>query len=83
MCYYTYMNKYSYMYNNEVNSMENQESLKNQSLTETCATTIIHQDLILRAEDNMPPEETLYDLAELFKIFGDSTRVRIHFRPRP
>lgn len=57
--------------------MENQESLKNQSLTETCATTIIHQDLILRAEDNMPPEETLYDLAELFKIFGDSTRVRI------
>lgn len=25
----------------------------------------------------MPAEETLYDLAELFKIFGDSTRIRI------
>ena len=26
-----------------------------------------------------PREETLYDLAELFKIFGDSTRIRILF----
>ena len=25
----------------------------------------------------MPPDETLYDLAELFKVFGDSTRIRI------
>lgn len=25
----------------------------------------------------MPPEETLYDLAEFFKVFGDSTRIRI------
>ncbi len=28
-------------------------------------------------DDRMPPEETLYDLAELFKVFGDSTRVKI------
>lgn len=27
--------------------------------------------------DSMPNEEHLYDLAELFKIFGDSTRIRI------
>lgn len=26
---------------------------------------------------DMPPDETLYDLAELFKVFGDSTRIRI------
>ncbi len=25
----------------------------------------------------MPEEDTLYDLAELFRIFGDSTRIRI------
>ena len=25
----------------------------------------------------MPGEEALYDLAELFKVFGDSTRIRI------
>ena len=27
----------------------------------------------------MPKEEELYDLAELFKVFGDSTRIRILF----
>lgn len=27
--------------------------------------------------ENMPEEETLYDLAELFKVFGDSTRIKI------
>ena len=27
----------------------------------------------------MPDEETLFDLAELFKVFGDSTRIRILF----
>jgi ArsR family transcriptional regulator len=26
---------------------------------------------------NMPSEEELYDLAELFKVFGDTTRIRI------
>ena len=30
-------------------------------------------------EDGMPKEEELYDLAELYKVFGDSTRVRILF----
>ena len=27
----------------------------------------------------MPPEDRLYDLAELFKAFGDTTRIRILF----
>lgn len=27
----------------------------------------------------IPTEEQLYDLAELFKVFGDSTRIRILF----
>lgn len=29
--------------------------------------------------ENMPDEDTLFDLAELFKIFGDSTRIKILF----
>lgn len=37
----------------------------------------IHPDLIEKVTAQMPPEEILYDLAELFKVFGDSTRVRI------
>lgn len=27
--------------------------------------------------DDIPTEEELYDLAELFKVFGDSTRIKI------
>ena len=30
-----------------------------------------------KLNDSMPPEETLCDLSELFKIFGDSTRIKI------
>ena len=30
-----------------------------------------------RVLSEMPDEESLYDLAELFKVFGDTTRIRI------
>ena len=46
---------------------------------ETCETVEVHDELIKIVEENMPPEEELYDLAELFKVFGDSTRIRILF----
>ena len=36
-----------------------------------------HEELIAQVKDQMPDEETLYDLAELFKVFGDSTRIKI------
>lgn len=32
---------------------------------------------VARVMEEMPPDETLYDLAELFKVFGDTTRIRI------
>ncbi len=44
---------------------------------EHCDCTVLHQDIIERVKQNMPQEEKLYDLAELFKVFGDSTRIRI------
>lgn len=34
-------------------------------------------DLIDKVLENMPDEEVLYDLSELYKVFGDSTRIRI------
>ena len=37
----------------------------------------LHPDLISSVNDDMPDEETLCDLAELFRIFGDSTRIKI------
>ena len=36
-----------------------------------------HQEIVERVNQAMPPEETLFDLAELFKVFGDSTRIKI------
>jgi len=44
---------------------------------ESCNCSIIHQDIVNRVKEVMPEEELLYDLAELFKIFGDTTRIKI------
>ena len=44
---------------------------------ERCDCVVIHDEIVSRVQGRMPPEETLYDLAELFKVFGDSTRIRI------
>ena len=37
----------------------------------------VHKDLLKIVDEKMPEETELYDLAELFKVFGDSTRIRI------
>ena len=42
-----------------------------------CEDDQVHQDVVERVRDLLPEDEVLYDLAELFKIFGDSTRVKI------
>ena len=44
-----------------------------------CQEHEIHLDLQQRVMETMPEETQLYELAELFKIFGDSTRIRILF----
>ncbi len=44
---------------------------------ETCATKGIHADTIRTVKRNMPEPVDLYDLADLFKLFGDSTRIGI------
>lgn len=44
---------------------------------EKCDCTVIHQNVIDKVKKEMPEDETLYDLAEVFKVFGDSTRVKI------
>ncbi len=42
-----------------------------------CDCTIIHEDVVQAVRSQMPDEESLLDLADLFKVFGDSTRVKI------
>ncbi len=44
---------------------------------ERCNCTVIHEDIVNRVRGQMPPDESLYDLAELFKVFGDTTRIKI------
>lgn len=46
---------------------------------ECCDSVEVHEELLQIVQEKMPPEEELYDLAELFKVFGDSTRIRILF----
>ena len=46
-------------------------------LEETCEITTVHENVVERVRSRMPDEDLLYDTAELFKVFGDSTRTRI------
>ncbi len=42
-----------------------------------CESTEVHEELLRIVNETLPDETELYDLAELFKVFGDSTRIRI------
>jgi len=44
---------------------------------ERCDCDVIHEDIVNLVKSRMPKEESLYDLAELFKVFGDTTRIKI------
>lgn len=46
---------------------------------ECCDDVCIHKELVNQVNEHIPDEDELYDLAELFKVFGDSTRIRILF----
>ena len=38
---------------------------------------LIHKDIVDNVQAKLPNEDTMYDLAELFKVFGDSSRIKI------
>ena len=42
-----------------------------------CEETEVHEELLRIVQEKLPKEEELYDLAELYKVFGDSTRIKI------
>lgn len=42
-----------------------------------CEYMHVHQDIVEKVTQRMPSEENLFDLSELYKIFGDSTRIKI------
>lgn len=43
----------------------------------SCEFMHIHKDIVSEVMASMPKEEELYALADLYKIFGDSTRIKI------
>ena len=53
--------------------MEDDELLE----PERCEFIHVHEDVVEQVKENMPDDETLYDLADLFRIFADPTRIKI------
>ncbi len=49
----------------------------NKDIFDICNCNVIHEDVVKKVKETIPEDETLYDLADLFKIFGDSTRIKI------
>ena len=52
------------------------EEKKKKKVSGVCSQPLIHEDIVERVQKKMPDENKLYDLAELFKVFGDSTRIK-------
>ncbi len=46
---------------------------------EQCEVSEVHEELLGIVNEKMPADEKLFDLSELFKVFGDSTRMKILF----
>lgn len=44
---------------------------------ENCEYIHVHEGVIDKVNEQMPEEDKLYDLADFFKVFADSTRIKI------
>lgn len=44
-----------------------------------CDESCSHNEVVEKVRADMPDDDTLYELADLFKMFGDSTRMKILF----
>jgi DNA-binding transcriptional ArsR family regulator len=47
--------------------------------TEETSIQPLHDEIVAQVRKKMPQEESLYELSEFFKVFGDSTRIKILF----
>ncbi len=55
------------------------KTLTKEDLLPKCDCNVIHNDVLDRVREDMPVQEQLYDLSELFKCLGDQTRLKILF----
>ena len=44
---------------------------------EVCEGEVIHEDTVKKVKSTFPQDEMIFDLADFYKIFGDTTRVKI------
>lgn len=44
---------------------------------ESCEYIHVHEEIVSLVNEQMPEEDELYDLADFFKVFADSTRIKI------
>ena len=44
---------------------------------DVCEITVIHEDTVKKVKSIIPEDDLIYDLAEFFKVFADSTRMKI------
>ncbi len=44
---------------------------------EHCDVECVHEDIVKKVNSLLPEEEILYDLAEFYKVFADSTRIKM------
>ena len=44
---------------------------------ELCECEVIHEDTVQKVKSTFPKDEMIFDLADFYKIFGDTTRVKI------
>ncbi|NMA25844.1 MAG: helix-turn-helix transcriptional regulator [Clostridiales bacterium] len=51
--------------------------MKNKTDIFNCGCSVIHEDILNAVRFKMPEEASLFELSELFRVFGDSTRIRI------
>ena len=46
-------------------------------MEDICERNTIHQDIVENVKNVMPQDDLIYDLAEFYKVFADSTRMKI------
>lgn len=56
---------------------KDQSDLKQEMAEDTCEFMHVHDEIINKVKKVMPDEQQLLDLSEFFKVFGDSTRIKI------
>lgn len=69
------MNKHSY--EKTKSSRKEKQMKKTEEQAERCEYIHVHEHVVEEVHKQMPPEEELYDLADFFRVFSDSTRIKI------